>query len=226
MYLWNKYGEEVILINRDTLIVYYNYKYFKDNYVYETNQEIAEKFGIDKRSKSLMRISKKYRNSQYRGLKTFIVKECKDLKTKNEIVNECLKRFPNIKKISILQTISKNRKDLNRIVNDRYKIGHKIDFRKCIYIKTHNLYVNGKKQFKSYLDCYEKEYELVLGRKLDQYERIIHLDGNYRNNDISNLRIISKKIQLQLNKLNWQGYNEITDVAIDLLKAKEMLNDK
>lgn len=32
MYLWNKYGEEVILINRDTLIVYYNYKYFKDNY--------------------------------------------------------------------------------------------------------------------------------------------------------------------------------------------------
>lgn len=29
MYLWNKYGEEVILINRDTLIVYYNYKYFK-----------------------------------------------------------------------------------------------------------------------------------------------------------------------------------------------------
>lgn len=32
MYLWNKYGEEVIVINKDTLIVYDNYKYFKDNY--------------------------------------------------------------------------------------------------------------------------------------------------------------------------------------------------
>ena len=32
MYLWNKYGEEVIIINKDTLIVYYDYKYFKDNY--------------------------------------------------------------------------------------------------------------------------------------------------------------------------------------------------
>lgn len=32
MYLWNKYGEEVILIDKDTLTVYHNYKYFKDNY--------------------------------------------------------------------------------------------------------------------------------------------------------------------------------------------------
>ena len=32
LYLWNKYGEEVIFINKNTLIVYYNYKYFKDNY--------------------------------------------------------------------------------------------------------------------------------------------------------------------------------------------------
>lgn len=32
LYLWNKYGKEVFIIDKNSFVVYYDYKYFKDNY--------------------------------------------------------------------------------------------------------------------------------------------------------------------------------------------------
>ena len=32
LYLWNKYGKEVIIIEKDTLTIYYDYRYFRNNY--------------------------------------------------------------------------------------------------------------------------------------------------------------------------------------------------
>ena len=42
MYLWNKYGEEVIIINKDTLIVYYDYKYWSNYLDFNTLEELKK----------------------------------------------------------------------------------------------------------------------------------------------------------------------------------------
>ena len=45
LYLWNKYGKEVIIINKDTVTTYFDYKYFKDKYQevhYDTITVLAE----------------------------------------------------------------------------------------------------------------------------------------------------------------------------------------
>lgn len=53
LYLWNKYGTKVFIIQKKRLVLYYDYKLFKDNYQkthFESIQVLFEDNGILKKS--------------------------------------------------------------------------------------------------------------------------------------------------------------------------------
>lgn len=46
--------------------------------------------------------------------------------------------------------------------------------------------------------------EQFLGRKLEPWEHVHHVDGNYLNNDISNLQILSNSEHQKIELAQWK----------------------
>ena len=68
--------------------------------------------------------------------------------------------------------------------------------------------------------------EQYLGRKLNSRERVIHLDGDGRNVDISNLRVVSIEESVILARNDWYGKEEITDSGIMYAKLKLAIKER
>lgn len=75
LYLWNKYGKEVIVIEKDTLTIYYDYKYFRENckkYRFQTITLMVERKG--KLRKASTKLLNELGDEAYTSI-TFLVEE-------------------------------------------------------------------------------------------------------------------------------------------------------
>ena len=72
LYLWNKYGKEVIVIEKDTLTIYYDYKYFRDNCKKYRFQTIT--LMVDRKGKASTKLLNELGDEAYTSI-TFLVEE-------------------------------------------------------------------------------------------------------------------------------------------------------
>ena len=95
LYLWNKYGTEVIIIQKKSLILYYDYKLFKDNYQknhFESIQVYFESNGI--LMNASQRVSDPKENANINNVICFNL-DGKDIKSEGEIPLEEIIKISN-----------------------------------------------------------------------------------------------------------------------------------
>ena len=206
--------------------------YFKDHYLFEGNNEISKKLGLNQNSRIFRKISHKYRKGGTYGMNAFMKMYLPVVKDKGELWEKWKTIFP--ERVSDKQ----RRKLFNGCTSNSYKVigvklpryfqdvkplGYRMVKASCVYVKVRNQTENGRVLYPNYMDCYEKEYELTLGYKVPEGMIAIHLDGDFKNNSIDNLRVVSRETYLGLNKQGWYGLSELTSTACDILEAKQFI---
>lgn len=212
-------------------------EYFKGHYLFESNNEIAKKFNLNENSKIIRKISPKYRNGGNKGRNAFLRTYLPFVKDKGELWEKWKEVFPERtsdeerKKLFAvcsgnfrLTKLSVPSKKLPRYFQDVKPLGFRMIKAKCVYVKVRNQTENGRVLYPNYMDCYEKEYELVLGYKVPADMIVIHLDGNWKNNTAENLKVISKAIYVKLNQNSWYGLGKMTEAACEVLETNQTLS--
>ncbi len=95
LYLWNKYGTEVIIIQKKCLVLYYDYKLFRDNYQkihFESIQVYFEDNGI--LMNASQRVSDPKENANINNVICFNL-DGKDVKSEGEIPLEEIIKISN-----------------------------------------------------------------------------------------------------------------------------------
>lgn len=102
-------------------------------------------------------------------------------------------------------------------------LGREMEWNGYILVKTKNI-IARKTQRQNYEPRAKVVWEKENGKVPEGYY-VIHIDGNKKNDNISNLRCISKRINAKLTARKWHSKNEITDCGIQQITLEDIVEE-
>lgn len=135
--------------------------------------------------------------------------------------------------------------ELTRRLNEKYKthftVGQVKKYKYSHHIssglKSCNVPVGSERETKGYIlvkiaepNVWKEKHRIIYEKhfgKIPTGHKIIFLDGNKTNSNIHNLRLVRNDEMAYLNKMGYTGVSkEMTEVAVNLVKLKNMLKEK